>query len=172
MESLHISGRYRVWCVDIAGNILWDEVIENLITTVGKNHMLDNYLAASSFSNTLFMGLISSSSFSAVNAADTMSSHAGWLEGGNAHAPTYSGSRPTAAWSGASSGSKALSAALGFAITGSGTIKGVFMVGGSGAASTIDDTGGTLFSAGLFTGGDQVVANSNTVNVSYTVALS
>jgi hypothetical protein len=171
MEQMQIVGHYHVWCTDVDGNVLWDENFDNLVTTVGKNSMLDNYLAASSFSNTLFMGLISSTSFTAVNAADTGASHAGWLEGGNANAPTYTAPRPTAAWASASAGAKALSAALSFAITGTGTIKGVFMVGGSGAVATIDNTGGTLFSAGLFTGGDQAVVNTNTVNVSYSVSL-
>ena len=100
-----------------------------------------------------------------------MSSHAGWLEAGNANAPTYTSPRKTAAWSSASSGSKALSSALSFSITGSGTVKGCFLVYGSGAVTTIDNTSGTLYSAGLFSGGDKVVSNGDTLNVSYTASL-
>jgi hypothetical protein len=110
-------------------------------------------------------------SFSATNAADTMSSHAGWTEAGNANAPTYTAPRKTAAWSAASGGSKALSSALSFAITGTGTVKGAFMVYGSGAVSTIDNTSGTLYSAGVFSGGDKVVGNGDTLSVSYTASL-
>lgn len=171
MDILNIVGRYHVWCTDTNGNILWDEHIPNTVVTVGKNSMLDNYLAGSSWSNTMYMFLISSASFSAIAAGDSMGSHAGFLEGGLANAPTYTAPRPTAAWAAASAGAKALSSALSFAITGTGTIKGVGLVGGSGASATIDSTGGTLFSAGLFTGGDQSVVNTNTVNVSYSVSL-
>jgi hypothetical protein len=46
------------------------------------------------------------------------------------------------------------------------------MVLGTGALSTIDNTAGTLFSAGLFTGGDKVVANLDTVNVSWSATLT
>lgn len=170
-ETMKAIGHYTAWCVDVDGHELWRAETPNLVATVGKNHLLDNYLAASAFSNTNYMGLITSVSFTGVANGDTMTSHSGWLEGGLANAPTYSGSRPTCAWAGASAGAKALSAALSFAITGTGTVKGVFIVLGSGASATIDNTGGVLFSAGLFTGGDQAVVNTNTVNVSYSVSV-
>jgi hypothetical protein len=141
-------------------------VAPNLVTTVGKNYLLDNGLAGSGFTAAYYMGLISSTSWSAVNAADTMSSHAGWLEAGNANAPTYSGARKTAAWSAASSGSKALSAGLVFTFTGSGTVKGPFLT----TVATVDGTTGTLYSAGTFTGGDQPVVSTNTLTVTYTAS--
>jgi hypothetical protein len=144
----------------------WSEPIHNLITTVGKNDLLDKYLAGSAYTATWYVGLISSTSYSAIVAADTMASHAGWLEAGAANTPTYSNStRIVAAWSAASAGVKALSAALGFLITGTGTVKGCFL----NSISTKDGTTGTLFSAGLFTGGDKAVANTDTLNVTYQV---
>lgn len=171
-EAMEIHGHFTVECIGADGKVKWTDTIENTVVTVGKNAMLDQSLAGSSYTVTgPYMGLISSTSFSAISAADTMSSHAGWLEAGNANAPTYTSPRKTCAWSAASAGSKALSAALSFAITGTGTIKGGFIVFGSGAVSTIDNTSGTLFSAGLFTGGDRAVSNGDTVNVSYSVSL-
>jgi hypothetical protein len=101
-----------------------------------------------------------------------MSSHGTWTEGGGTNAPTYTGNRPTVSWSSASSASKAPSSAPSFAITGTGTAKGVFIVYGSGASATKDNTSGTLYSAGLFTGGDQGVVNTNTVTVTYTTSLT
>ncbi len=171
-EHAEAHGRYFVECFDKDGNLKWSDVIENTVVTVGKNLALDTYLAGSAYTVVgPFMGLISSTSFSAIAAGDTMASHSGWLEAGNANAPTYTSPRKTAAWSAASSGSKALSAALSFAITGTGTVKGCFLVFGSGAVSTIDSTAGVLYSAGLFTGGDKAVSNGDTLNVSYTASL-
>lgn len=171
-DECTIEGYYTAECIAPDGSVRWREVYANVVTTVGKNLMLDSALAGSAYTVTgPFLGLISSVSYSAVSAADTMTSHAGWLEAGNANAPTYTAPRKTAAWSAASGGSKALSAALAYAITGTGTIKGAFMVYGTGALSTIDNTGGTLFSAGLFTGGDRPVISGDTVNVSYSCAL-
>lgn len=171
-ERAEAHGRYHVICRDAFGREKWRDVIENVVATVGKNLALDTYLAGSSYSVTgPYMGLISSTSYSAVAAADTMASHAGWLEAGNANTPTYTGNRKTCAWSSASAGAKALSAALSFALTGSGTVKGCFIVFGTGAVATKDDTNGTLYSAGLFSGGDKVVANGDTLSVSYTASL-
>ena len=100
-----------------------------------------------------------------------MASHAGWLEGGGANAPTYTGNRKTAAWSAAASGAKALSAALSFAITSTGTVKGAFLCYGSGASATKDNTSGTLWSAGTFSTGDKAVVNGDTLNVNYSTSL-
>lgn len=139
----------------------------NVVTTFGKNYLLDNGLAGSAYTAAFYMGLISSVSYSAVAAADTMASHAGWLEAGATNAPTYSGSRKTAAWASASAGSKALSAGLVFTFTGAGTVKGCFL----NTVATVDGTTGTLYSAGLFTGGDQPVVATNTLTVTYAASL-
>lgn len=170
-EGAHASGVYTVECIGADGAVKWRDEFRNLVTTVGKNLLLDTLLAGSAYSVTgPYMGLISSASYSAVAAADTMSSHAGWLEAGGANAPTYTGTRKTVSFSAASAGSKASSSAASFAITGTGTVKGGFLVLGSGASSTVDNTSGTLYSAGLFSGGDRGVINGDTLNVSYTAS--
>lgn len=146
----------------------WTDTVHNLVTTAGKNDLLDKYLAGSAYTATWYLGLIASTSYTGVAAGDTMGSHAGWLEAGSANAPIYSqGARPTAAWSAASGGSKALSAALAYTIaTTGGTVKGCFLT----SVSTKDGTTGILYSAGLFSGGDKVVAVGDTLNVSYTAS--
>ncbi len=171
-EFLLMKGTFVAECIGADGEVKWRDEFRNTVVTVGKNLMLDTLLAGSAYSATgPFMGLISSASYSSISAADTMASHAGWLEGGGTNAPTYTGTRKTCVWSGASAGSKALSAALAFAITGTGTAKGVFIVLGTGAVNTKDDTNGVLLSAGLFTGGDRAVLSGDTINVSYTLSV-
>ena len=171
-EGADAHGRYEIECIGADGELKWRETIKNVVATVGKNLALDTFLAGTTYTVTgPYMGLISSVSFTAVAAGDTMASHSGWLEAGGANAPTYSGNRKTAAWSAASAGAKALSAALSFAITSTGTIKGAFLVYGSGALNTKDDTNGTLWSAGTFTTGDKSVVNGDTLNVNYSTSL-
>lgn len=165
-------GNYAAWC-ERDGVEIWRDEFPNTVMTLGKNILLDTLLKGSAYTVTgPFMGLISSTSFTAISAADTSASHAGWLEAGSANTPTYSGTRGTVGFSAASAGVSSSSSAVSFAITGTGTIKGAAIWLGSGAVSTIASTAGTLFSAGLFTGGDRAVINGDTVNVSYSLTIS
>lgn len=171
IESADAHGVYSVECYDADGNLKWSAVFDNVVTTVGKNLALDTFLSGSGYTVTgPFMGLINGSASSAA-AADTMSSHAAWLEVGGVNQPTYTGPRKTMSWSAASGGSKASAAAASFAITGAGTVGGCFLVFGAGALSTIDNSGGVLYSAGAFTGGSKIVAGGDTLNVTYTASL-
>lgn len=168
-EKLEALGVYQATFREFAdGPILRQDTFKNLVVTGGKNYLLDNGMAGSAYTAAFYMGLITSTSYSAIAAADTAASHAGWLEGGGANAPAYSGgARKTAAWAAASAGSKALSAGLVFTFTSGGTVKGCFLS----TASGLDATTGTLFSAGLFTGGDQPVISGNTLTVTYTLSV-
>ena len=164
-EKVEAHGFYSVRCHEFEGGpLLWEDRIENLVTTVGKNNMLDNHLSGSAYTAAWYMGLISLTSYTTGPAAgDTMASHGGWAEDQN-----YSqGARPTTAWSAAAAGAKALSAALVFTMNASTTIKGCFL----NSIATKGGTTGTLFSAGLFTGGDQPVVSGNTLSVSYSASV-
>lgn len=163
------SGIYTFECFDKDGNFKWRDTVKNLVTTVGKNDLLDKYLSGASYTAAWFLGLISSVSYTAVAVGDTMASHAGWVEAGLANAPTYSqASRPAPSFAAASGGSKATSAAVSFSITGTGTIKGSFLS----SVATKDGTTGVLYSAGLFTAGDKIVGNGDTLNATYTATVS
>lgn len=167
-----IHGKYIVECRDSKGNLKWADEVDNVVTTVGRNLLLDTGLAGSAYTVTgPYMGLINGSASSAA-AGDTMASHAAWLEVGGANAPTYSGTRKTVAWSAAASGTKSTSSNVTFAITSSGTVGGCFIVYGSGALSTIDNTAGTLYSAGAFTNGSRSVVNGDQIAVSYSTSLT
>jgi hypothetical protein len=149
--------------------VKWADDAPNLVTTVGANLALDTVLAGSAYTVTgPYMFLIGAVSYVSVPViADTMSSHATWTEAGGTNAPTYSGSRPTVSWNSAASKSKSPSSAPVFTMTGSGTAKGVGLVLGSGASATKDNTSGVLYSAGLFSGGDQAVVSTNTLSITY-----
>lgn len=146
----------------------WSESAPNLVTTVGKNDLLDKYLGGSAYTAAWFCGLISSVSYSALAAGDTMASHAGWTEAGGTNAPAYTGNRPALAFAAASAGSKATSSASSFTFTSAGTIKGMF----ANSVTTKDGTTGILYNAVLFTGGDRTVAISDVVNVSVTYTIT
>lgn len=171
VDELKLKGRYHVECLDADGKLKWAEDIDNVVTTIGKNLLLDTVLAGSAYTVTgPYMGLISSVSWSAVNATDTMASHSGWTEAGSTNAPTFS-ARIICAWAAASAGAKALSAALSFTMTGDGTLEGCFIVYGTGAVVTLMNTSGTLLSAGVFSGGSRAVLSGDTVNVSYSLSI-
>lgn len=135
---------------------VWADEVHNLVPTVGKNHLLDQWLAGSAYTAAWYMGLTSTGA--SYNAADTMGSHAGWTE-----STAYSNAnRITCAFSAASAGAKALSSALAFNINGTATIAGAFIA----SVNTKGGTTGTLGSASNFTGGDRAVSNGDTLSVS------
>lgn len=162
-ENMTIRGDYAVECFDAEGNLKWSESFKNLVVTVGKNNMLDEYFSGSSYTAAWYLGLVDGASSPTYNAADTMSSHSGWTE-----FTSYSEStRPAPTWSSASAGAKSTTATS-FSISGSGTVAGAFMT----TNSSKGGTSGTLFSAGNFTGGSRTVASGDTLNVTYTATLT
>jgi hypothetical protein len=171
-ERAEARGRYEIECIGADGELKWRDVIDNIVMTVGKNSALDAFLSGASYTVVgPYLGLISSVSYMSISAGDTMTSHSGWLEAGGANAPVYSSTRRTAVWAAATGGSKQLTAPLSFPITGSGIVKGVFLVYGPGAVNTVDDTNGVLWSAGTFGSGDKPVIATDTLNVNYSVSL-
>lgn len=170
-ELMAIKGRYHFECFGPDGKLKWEDDIENVVMTLGKNSILDTYFGLTSIAS-IFMGLISSVSYASTPVAgDTLASHATWTEAGGTNAPTYTSPRKTPTFVAASGGTKnAIATPCVFPITSSGTVKGSFLVT---LNSTIDNTAtGVLVSAGLFTGGDKVVSNGDTLNGTYAITLT
>ncbi len=172
-EKAEAHGKYFAKCLDSEGNVKWEDTIDNLVTTIGKNFALDTFLRGSAYTVVgPFMGLISSVSYTAVAVGDTMASHAGWFEcSATTYFPTVA-ARLSSPFAAAAAGNAALTSPLSFSIiTNGGTVKGCFIVLGTGAVATLANTAGTLYSAGTFTGGDKVVGVGDTLQVSYTAGL-
>jgi len=172
-ETVGMGGYFTAECYDKDGNLKWEEKITNLVMAPGKQLMLDTLLAGSAYTAAVFMGLVSGATTPTYAAADTQASHAGWSESGLANAPTYTAPRKTPAFSAATStGStpsnvttKTVSAAVSFVFTGAGTVAGCFInINGT---SAIDNTTGTLYSAGSFSGGNKTVGAADQLNVTY-----
>lgn len=168
VESVNVTGKYVAQCFDANGNLKWEEEYDNLVTTQGKNHLLDTYLSGSAYTAKVFLGLISSTGYSAVAAGDTANSHTGWTEFSGYSQTT----RRPPSFASASSGSKATAASVTFSITSANTVKGTFLMAnnGTGSAATKGGFSGRLYSAGLFTGGDKTVGNGDIVSITYTAS--
>jgi hypothetical protein len=161
-ESMEMHGHYHVVCHGSDGALKWEESIDNVVTTVGKTLTMDTLLGATAKA-TSYMGLKGTGT---AVVGDTQATHGSWLEVGATNLPTYTAPRKTPAWSAASAGAISPTAVQVFAMTGSGTVAGCFLnIGGS---SVIDNTTGTLFSAGDFTAGSKTVTSGDTLSVTYT----
>ena len=173
IEGVGIAGYYHVECRDKDGNLKWAEEFPNLVNAVGKQLMLDTLLSGSAYTTVgPYLGLISGSSPTFL-AADTMASHSGWTEfanytvGGSAVRGTATFTSATSSGLSPSNVTTKAANAITYTITGAGgTVGGCFLVTGSGASSTINNTSGTLYSAGAFTTPKTTTAG-DTVSVTY-----
>lgn len=180
-EKVGIEGHYHVVCRDKDGNLKWEETFPNLVNEVGKELMLNTLLRTSGTYTTTgpYLGLVSGASPTFGTGTDTMSSHGGWTEftnytvGGSAVRGTAVFSAATSTGSTPSNVTTCTAAAITYTITGGGgTVGGCFLVTGSGASSTISNTGGVLYSAGAFavakitTAGDTVAVTYSTTATS------
>ena len=180
-ESMGIQGHYYVKCYDKDGNLKWEDIAPNLVNAVGKQALFDYYFGATgtgggTAAGANYLGLVGSASATAnYVASDTISSHTGWIEVGGSNAPAYTGTRQSPSWSAASSGGTTptnvttkTASALTFSMTSGGTVFGCFINSGASASATKDTTTGILYSAGNFTGGSKIVANGDSLAVTYT----
>jgi hypothetical protein len=172
-ETVGIEGIYHVECRDAAGNLKWTEEVPNLVNAIGKQLMLDTLLKGSAYSVVgPYLGLIATTS-PTFTAADTMTSHAGWTEfinytvGGSAVRGTAVFGSSTSSGTTPSNVTTSTATAITYTITGAGgNVTGCFLVTGSGASSTLSNTGGTLYSAGAFATAKTTTAG-DTVSVTY-----
>jgi hypothetical protein len=179
LDKLPLRGKFTVEHIR-NGKVIGTHEFPNGITNEGKNHLLDVHFRGTSAITTWYLGLIDLTGYSALAAADIYDNinqaGNGWDEfstytdDANADSTV---TRPT--WTeGAASGQSITNASpVIFDITGTGTVKGVFLVGGTNAQTKGDHTAGVahkLWATALFTGGDVAVLNGDQLKVTYTVS--
>ena len=172
-ETVGVEGHYIVECRDKDGNLKWSESFPNLVNAVGKELMLNTLLRTSGTYTTVgpFLGLISGSS-PTFAAADTLASKS-WTEftnytvGGSAVRGTAVFSASSSTGSSPSNVTTCAASAITYTITGGGgTVGGCFLVTGTGAVNTQNNTSGTLYSAGAFSSA-KVTTAGDTISVTY-----
>jgi hypothetical protein len=155
------GGVFKVECFGPDGKKKWETDFHNLVVNEGLQDLNNKYFKASGYTAAWYLGLVlGPGSGTTFAATDTLASKA-WTEDTN-----YSGSRKavtfgTPTLADPSVIDNSASPAV-FNINNTTTVAGAFL------ASVASGTSGILFSAGDFTGGDKVVANGDTLNVTYT----
>lgn len=179
-EHAKATGVFVAECYGADGRLKWRDEFRNTVVTEGKNAALTHFLKGSTYTASQVLGLIEDTGYSAISATNTAgnitaagggSPTNGWNE-----APSSTcASRGTPSFGTASAGSLATSSAVSFSIIATDTIKGAFLLcrstAGTAPTTTVGNTNGALYSAGLFSGGDRAVANGDTLNVTYTASL-
>lgn len=161
-EELIAHGWVRTECVR-DGQVIWVDEGPNLIVTTGRNKLLDETLEGSGYTAAWYMGLIDNAGFSAIAAADTMASHAGWAEADEYDEAT----REAISFGAASAGTKATDADCSFTMNATITINGVFIA----ASGTKNESASVLFAAKSFSAARACIDN-DVLNVSYTASLT
>lgn len=173
-EQMEVCGRYRAECLDAQGNVKWVEEFDNLVTTQGKNHLLDHGLAGPATAVNTRMSFINNSPTPVPVIGDTYATHAGFTELGSGVIASRGSPNFSVA---ASGGAKSTSAAVSANVIGTGVVGGVainLIVGAVGNVANVADTataGAILYSAGTFTTAKSV-SNGDTLNVTYSSTLT
>lgn len=159
-EVISLENHYLIECLDKHGELKWVEEIHNLITNVGLDDVLTNYLKGSGYTAAFYVGLTDGTP--TVAAGDTMSSHAGWTE-----VTAYSEATREALTLGSVSSQSVDNSAskASYSInSNSTTIGGAFIV----TDSTKGGSTGVLYGVGAFSGGDKSTDDGDTLNVTVT----
>jgi hypothetical protein len=151
---------------------------KNGITDEGKDKLLDVMFDDDTQISSWFLGLIDDVGFTALADDDTyagINDSNGWDEFDDYTDPANADSGTTRpAWTNDAASDQAItnSSVVSFDITASGTVKGLFLVGGGTDPEIKNNSagGGVLWATALFTGGDVPVQNNDTLRVTYTVS--
>jgi len=153
---------FLVECFDKDGNLKWKDTIKNLVVNEGLDDALDKYFKGSAYTAAHYVGLTDGTP--TVAAADTMASHAGWVEV-VAYDEAVRQTLTLGAVSGQSVDNSASKAV--FTISSNATtIGGAFIS----TNNTRGGSTGTLYGGGAFTAGDKVLDDDDVLNVTVTAS--
>ena len=160
-QKASLKGRFQIEHRNKAGELVGMYDVPNGIVDVGLNHILETEFNGGTPITTWYIGLVDNAGFSAFANADTMASHAGWVE-----STAYSqATRPE--WTAGTAASRQITnaATVDFSINATATLKGIFIT----SNNTKGGTTGTLWSTAAFA--SNVSANNgDTLKVTYTVS--
>ena len=158
MQRLRLWGRFRYQRIARDGRVLVEGSFDNGVTDPALNDLFDSYCRNQAQPSAWYVGLIDFASFSALAAADTMASHAGWIENTD-----YSeGTRPQ--WTPPAASGQKLENTLEMitTMTAAVTIHGLFIA----SDNTKGGTTGILWASGLF-GVSQTMAIGESLKLFY-----
>lgn len=162
--SIGTRGEFTIECFSPDGELKWAERVKNGTCSAALDSILNVYFRSVTQITAWYCGLIDNAAYTALAAADTMASHAGWAE-----SVAYSESvRQT--WSPAAASSQTITngTAMSFTMTGTGTLRGAFIT----SASDKSGATGTLFATAAFTGGNMTWAAADVIKVTYAASAS
>lgn len=157
---VHAIGEWKLVAKDKYGNIISEMDWENLVTTEGKNYLLSAGLDGGTQDTTWFVGLTDGTP--TVAAGDTLASHAGWAE-----VSAYTGNRK--AWTGGTAAAGSIDNVgneAQFSINADSTT-----IGGAFLAAVDTGTAGILYAVGAFSGGDLILNNGSTLDITATFSV-
>jgi hypothetical protein len=174
LDGLKTLGIFSAECLDKYGRVKWRDTAPNVVTTQGKNHILDTILQKLAAVNTVAMGLHTTVG----GVGSTYASPSPQVEVAAAVVAARIAPVFTTA---AAAGVKSTVSAVSFSVISTATpastpgVTGCFIVCGAAGVLTAVDTGtasAVLLSTGAFTGGVRPVVNGDTLNVTYSLTLT
>lgn len=161
---LHPAGVYNITHYR-NGIAIGEYQIDNLVVNEGKQDFLNTYFTGGTqiLANSWFMGLLDNSGFTGIVATDTAASHGGWVEFTGYSQSTRPLWGQVAPGTGITTITNTTPAT--FDITGTGTLKGGFII----SNSTKGGTSGKLWAAAAFPS-PVAVTSGDQVKVTYTLS--
>lgn len=160
MHGFNLKGKFQVLHLDSEGNQKGVYDFPNGIVDVGVNHNLETVFNGGTPITAWYCGLVNNSGWTAFANADTMSSHAGWVE----TAAYAEATRPE--WTAGTAAARAITNAvtMDFSINATVALKGIFIT----SNSTKSGTTGTLWSTAAFASVVNAI-NGDVLKVTYTI---